>query len=189
VRNGVNRLFMIVLLAALLVFAVLTAIEAGSRLAGGGPQLGDIDYRSWWSSAVDWDPGEVAEAAVFAAVALAGLLVLLAELRPSRARSSTVEIGRSPHGPVLLRVDTVAPYLRARIDERDFVRASAPHVQVTGTTAEMHDRPRTTRPFDESELAETRTSVTHELERMGLEPATVVIEPREPSGRGTRRVR
>lgn len=178
-RNAVNRLVVIVLLLALVAFCALTAVEVISRLAGGGPRLGAIDYRSWWASAVEWEPGEKTQAAVFSAVALAGLLVLLAELTPRR-RERTVEIGRSGHGPVLLRAGSVAPYLRARIDERDYVRSSAPRLDLAGTTAEMRDRPRTTRPYDETELAETRAEVTRELERMGLEPTTVVIEPREP---------
>lgn len=84
---------------------------------------------------------------------------------------------------MLLRTDAVAPYLRGAMDERDFVRSSAPHVELTGTTAELRDRPRASRPYDETEVAETRAAITRELERMGLEPTTVIIEPREPRAR------
>ncbi|MDX6555058.1 MAG: hypothetical protein QOD86_1253 [Miltoncostaeaceae bacterium] len=178
-RNGVNRLVAILLLAAIVAGCVLIAIEVIARLAGEGPQLGGLDYRSGWSEMVDWAPGRALQTTIFAAVGLVGLLVLIAEVRPRR-RERTVEIGRSAHGPVLLRADSVAPYLRGRMDERDFVRNSAPHVELTGLTAELRDHPRTTRPVDETELAQTREAITRELRRMGLEPATVIIEPREP---------
>ncbi len=181
-RDGLNRLVAILLLALVVGFCALTAIEVIARLAGEGPQLGGLDYREVWDEIVDWTPGQALQTLVFAAVGLVGLLVLIAELRPRRTER-TVEIGRSGHGPVLLRAASVAPYLRARIDERDFVQSSAPHVELTGTTAEMRDRPRAARPFDETEVAETRAAVTRELERMGLEPTTVIIEPREPRTR------
>ncbi len=184
-RDGVNRLVAILLLVAILAGCALTAIEVIARLAGEGPQLGGLDYRAWWTEMVEWSPGRALQTVIFAAVGLAGLLVLVAELRPRR-RERTVEIGRSAHGPVLLRADSVAPYLRGRIDERDFVQSSAPHVELTGRTAELRDRPRAARPFDETELAETRAAVTRELERLGLEPTTVIIEPREPRTRPRR---
>ena len=181
-RAGVNRLVAAILLALVVAACVLIAIEVIARLAGEGPQLGGLDYRGWWTEMVEWRPGRALQTTIFAAVALAGLLVLIAELRPHR-RERTVEIGRSAHGPVLLRADSVAPYLRGAMDERDFVRSSAPRLELTGTTAEMRDRPRMSRPFDETEVAETRAAITRELERMGLEPATVIIEPREPRTR------
>ena len=181
-RNGVNRLVAILLLAAIAACCVLIAIEVIARLAGEGPQLGDLDYRAWWTEIVEWTPGRALQTVIFAAVALAGLLVLIAELRPRR-RERTVEIGRSEHGPVLLRADSVAPYLRGRIDERDFVHSSAPRVDLSGRTAELRDRPRASRPFDETEVANTRAAVTRELERLGLEPTTVIIEPRGPRTR------
>jgi hypothetical protein len=185
VRSGVNRLVAILLLAAIVAGCVLIAIEVLARLAGEGPQLGGLDYRGWWTEMVEWNPGRLLQTTIFAAVGLAGLLVLIAELRPRR-RERTVEIGRSAHGPVLLRADSVAPYLRRRMDERDFVRNSAPHVELTGVTAELRDRPRATRPVDEAEVAETREAITRELRRMGLEPTTVIIEPREPRTRPPR---
>jgi hypothetical protein len=182
VRDGINRLVAILLLAAIVAGCVLVAIEVIARIAGEGPQLGGLDYRGWWTDIVEWSPGRALQTAIFAAVGLVGLLVVVAELRPRRPER-TVEIGRSAHGPVLLRADSVAPYLRGRMGEREFVRSSAPRVELTGVTAELRDRPRATRPVDAAEVADTQAAITRELRRMGLEPTTVIIEPREPRTR------
>lgn len=187
-RRGVNRLVVALLLAALLAFAVLVAVEAAARLLGAGTQVSALDYRSWWTSVTEWDPGTALLLAILIALALAGLLILLGEL-VSRGPERTIEIGRSARGPVLLRTRMVQPYLRARVADRDYVRTSTSTVKLSGTTATVRDRPRTTRPWDEDELQETRTAITGDLRRLGLEAETVEIRPRPPQGQGTRRVR
>jgi hypothetical protein len=187
VRRVVNRLVVALLLAALAAFAILVAVEAGARLAGDDTQLSGIDYRSWWTSISDWEPSRALALTILIALAVVGLLIVLAELRPRRPER-TVEIGRSSHGPVLLRARAVRPYLRDRLADRDYVQASAPRVRISGTAATVRDRPRTTRPWDDAELQDTRTAITQDLRRLGLEAETVEIEPRPPQGRGTRRV-
>lgn len=187
-RSVLNRLAVVVLLVALLALAVGVAIEAAARLAGAGAQLGPLDYRSWWTSVVEWGPSRAVTLAVLIGAAVGGLLILVAELRPVR-REPLVEVGSTAHGPVLLRVRSVRPYLRGRLAEEDYVRASSPRVRVRGTAATVRDRPSTTRPYDKTELAATHTAVTQDLRRLGLEPLTVEIDPRAPGGRDTRRVR
>lgn len=187
-RGALNRLAGILIFAALLVFAVLVGIEAASRLAGAGTQLGSIDYRSWWSAMSGWDPGTAAAATVLIGVGVVGLLLLLAELRPTK-HAQTTEIGRAEHGRVLLRTRSIAPYLRGRVARQEYVRSSAPRVRVSGTAATVRDRPTTVRPWEEAEIDATRTAITQDLRRMGLEADTITIEPRAPSGRGTKQVR
>jgi hypothetical protein len=62
VRDGINRLVAVILLALVVAGCVLIAIEVIARLAGEGPQLGGLDYRGWWSEMVDWRPGKARSA-------------------------------------------------------------------------------------------------------------------------------
>jgi hypothetical protein len=188
VRAAVNRLLGIGVFGTLLLFAAWVAIEAAARLAGRNTNLLPVDYRSWWHTMQDWNPSDGTRTAIFVGVGVIGLMLLAFELWPRR-RARTVEIARTDHGSVLLRARPLARYLRARLRERPWVRDAHPRVRLRGTKAELSDRPRSSRPWDEEELQEARAALHHDLERLGLEPGSVRLDPREPAGRGTRQVR
>jgi hypothetical protein len=188
VRAALNRLLGIVLLGALVLFAAWVAIEAVARLLGRATHLLPVDYRSWWHTMQDWNPTDVTLTAIFVGVGVLGLILLACELWPRRG-PRTVEVARAKQGRVLLRARFITPYLRARLQERSWVRSASPRVRLRGTTAELSDRPRAARPWDPEELQAADAGLREDLRRLGLEAGSVRLAPRAPAGRGTRQVR
>lgn len=188
IRNAVNRLLMIAIVAALTLFALFVAIEAGHQLAGGDGHLGPVDYRSAWQSMQDWDPSQTFRTLIFALVALGGLILLVVQIAARRRGPRTVEVARGAHGPLLVEEHSVASHVRRALGARDWVRSPDSRVRLNGRAASLRARPRASRPWELRELTETREQLTADLKRFGLDP-TVEIEPRAPQGRGTKRVR
>ncbi len=187
IRNGINRLLVVVLAAALAVFALFVAIEAAASLLGEDGHVGPIDYRSAWRSMQDWNPSDELRTVIFVAVALLGLLLLALQL-PWRRRQRTVEVARTNHGPVLLDTRGLSAVLGERIVRSDWVASAAPRVRLKGRQARVSVSPQARRPWAEGELAAAREGVSADLRRLGLEAQSVDVTPRAPRGRRAQRV-
>lgn len=186
IRDGLNRLIVILVAAALFVVSLFVAIEAVASLAGAHGHVGPVDYRSVWRSLQEWRPGTATRALIYLAIAAAGAILLALQL-PRRERARTVEVARGPRGPVLLETRGLGRYLGARAAREEWIERDAPVVRVDGRSAKVRSRPRTTRPWLETERMELREALARDLLRLGLEPRSVEIAPQR--GRGARRVR
>ena len=187
IRNGINRLLVVVLAAALAVFALFVGIEAVASLLGEDGHVGPIDYRSVWRSMQDWNPSDALRTVIFAALALLGLLLLALQL-PWRRRQRAVEVARTDHGPVLLDTRGLSSVLGERIVRSDWVASAAPRVRLKGRQARLTVSPQARRPWADAELAAAREEVSDDLRRLGLEAQSVEVTPRAPRGRRAQRV-
>jgi hypothetical protein len=187
-RDGVNRLLMALLLGALAVAAAWTAIEVAARLAGRAEPLLGVDYEALWADVQGWDPGTAVRLVIFLGMALVGLGLLALQLAPERD-GALIAVGDDESGPVELNARSIAPYLRSRVTHAPWVRSSSARVRLSGTGARVSDRPETVRPWDPEELEAVRAGLADDVRRLGLDPETVQISPRPPSGRGSTEVR
>jgi hypothetical protein len=187
IRNGINRLLVVVFAAALAVFALFVAIEAVASLLGEDGHVGPIDYRSAWRSLQDWNPSDELRTVIFGGVALLGLLLLAFQL-PWRRRPRAVEVARTDQGPVLLDTQRLRSVLGERIARPDWVVSAAPRVRLKGRQARVSVSPQTRRPWADGELAAAREGVSDDLRRLGLEPGSIEVTPRAPRGRRAQRV-
>lgn len=187
-RVVLNGLIVLLLLVAAGFAAVLVVLESAWLLSGGGSRVGPVDYMDLWDTITGWDPARWVVLAAYAGAIVIGAAILILQVLP-RGKRREVEIARGEKGVVMLDERTVRPVLADRVKEHDWVRDARPKVRLDGISASVASRPATVRPWDDSEVKEIHSELLVELERLGLEPGEVTVQPRPPSGRGVRRVK
>jgi hypothetical protein len=182
IRPVLNRLICGIVFSAVAVAGAWTAVEAVARIAGRDGHLLPFDYPARWDELASWNPSDLAAAGLWLAMIIGGVLLLL--LGAGRTRGSrTVVIDPSSQGDVALRTRGIGSLMRSRLDTEPWLSRSHARVRVRGRRVEVSDRPITSRPWHDDELGSARGRVAAEIERIGLEPGRLRIDPRAPSGR------
>jgi hypothetical protein len=177
----VRRLVCFLILSAVGVAGMWTAVEALAVAAGRGDHLLGLDYRYWWDDTRAADPGGPLRTGLWLACLLLGVILLALGVRRG-GRRQTVPIDRSERGDVALRTDGVAQAIRVRLDREPWLSRSRARIRLRGRRVDVTDRPRTSRPWHDDELHAVRSAVAAEATRIGLEAGRIRIEPREPTG-------
>ena len=182
IRAFTNRVACFLIFAGLAVAGAWTAIEAVARLAGRDGHLLPLDYRARWQTLTTWNPGDLAQTALWLAVIVSGVALVALGLGRSRG-PGTVVVDRSARGDVTVLKRGIAPLLRAQLDAEPWLGRSHARVRVRGERVEVTDRPSTSRPWSDGELSSARGNVATQITRIGLTPGSLRIDPRSPEER------